>query len=62
MIIEELTHVKLVAALGLTYAAVPLYRAFCAATGYSGTPMTDSSRYSEPVSYTHLTLPTSDLV
>lgn len=38
----------LVAALGLTYAAVPLYRAFCAATGYSGTPMTDSSRYSEP--------------
>ena len=48
MIIEALTHVKLVAALGLTYAAVPLYRAFCAATGYSGTPMTASSRYSEP--------------
>ena len=38
----------LITALGLTYAAVPLYRAFCAATGYSGTPMTDASRFSEP--------------
>ena len=33
--------------LGLCYAAVPLYRAFCSATGYSGTPMTDRSRYSD---------------
>ena len=23
---------------GLSFAAVPLYRAFCAATGYGGTP------------------------
>lgn len=28
-----------------TYAAVPAYRAFCAATGYAGTPMTDPSRF-----------------
>lgn len=34
--------------LGLSYASVPLYRAFCSATGYSGTPMTDRSRYSSP--------------
>jgi len=27
-------------ALGASYAAVPLYRAFCSATGYNGTPMT----------------------
>ncbi|KAI9310317.1 cytochrome c oxidase assembly protein CtaG/Cox11-domain-containing protein [Dichotomocladium elegans] len=32
--------------LGLSYAAVPLYRLFCASTGYSGTPMTDSNRFS----------------
>jgi cytochrome c oxidase assembly protein subunit 11 len=30
---------------GLTYAAVPLYRAFCAATGFSGTPITDPERF-----------------
>lgn len=30
---------------GITYAAVPAYRAFCAATGYAGTPMTDPSRF-----------------
>ena len=39
---------QLILTLGLSYAAVPLYRAFCAATGYSGTPMTDRSRLSEP--------------
>ncbi|OXG21689.1 cytochrome c oxidase assembly protein subunit 11 [Cryptococcus neoformans Tu401-1] len=32
-------------ALGITYAAVPLYRAFCSATGFAGTPMTDTSRF-----------------
>ncbi|PKI82405.1 Cox11p [Malassezia vespertilionis] len=37
----------LILTLGLSYAAVPLYRAFCAATGYSGTPMTDRERYSD---------------
>ncbi|KAI8391111.1 cytochrome c oxidase assembly protein CtaG/Cox11-domain-containing protein [Radiomyces spectabilis] len=31
--------------LGLSYAAVPLYRLFCASTGYSGTPVTDKSRF-----------------
>lgn len=30
---------------GVTYSAVPMYRAFCAATGFSGTPMTDPSRF-----------------
>lgn len=36
---------QLILAFGVTYAAVPLYRAFCSATGYSGTPMTDRSRF-----------------
>jgi len=35
-------------AFGLSYAAVPLYRVFCSATGFSGTPATDPSRYSSP--------------
>ncbi|PWN53445.1 hypothetical protein IE53DRAFT_324803 [Violaceomyces palustris] len=30
---------------GVTYAAVPLYRAFCSATGFGGTPMTDPARF-----------------
>jgi cytochrome c oxidase assembly protein subunit 11 len=30
----------LVLGLGVTYAAVPLYRLFCSATGYAGTPVT----------------------
>lgn len=30
---------------GLSYAAVPLYRVFCSATGYAGTPLTDSSKF-----------------
>ena len=34
-----------VSMLGISYAAVPLYRIFCASTGYSGTPVTDSSRF-----------------
>ncbi|KAG0150297.1 hypothetical protein CROQUDRAFT_652478 [Cronartium quercuum f. sp. fusiforme G11] len=46
-----------VLALGISYAAVPLYRAFCAATGYNGTPLTDkegsgkfsADRISKPV-------------
>ncbi|CAO3631478.1 unnamed protein product [Cunninghamella blakesleeana] len=32
--------------LGLSYAAVPLYRLFCASTGYSGTVQTDRSKFS----------------
>jgi cytochrome c oxidase assembly protein subunit 11 len=34
---------KIIAALGITYAAVPLYRAFCSATGFAGTPKTSDS-------------------
>lgn len=34
-----------IAMLGMSYAAVPLYRLFCASTGYSGTPVIDSSRF-----------------
>lgn len=29
-----------------SYLAVPLYRVFCSATGYAGTPLTDKSRFS----------------
>lgn len=39
------TTATIVGALGFTYAAVPLYRAFCSATGYSGTPITDAARF-----------------
>ncbi|KAF8515418.1 cytochrome oxidase assembly factor [Hysterangium stoloniferum] len=31
--------------LGLSYAAVPLYRAFCSATGFGGTPVTGKGLY-----------------
>ncbi|KAI9482852.1 MAG: cytochrome c oxidase assembly protein CtaG/Cox11-domain-containing protein [Benjaminiella poitrasii] len=31
--------------LGMSYAAVPLYRLFCSATGYSGTPVIDTARF-----------------
>jgi cytochrome c oxidase assembly protein subunit 11 len=36
----------------VTYAAVPLYRAFCSATGFSGTPMTDPARFTPDRLYT----------
>ncbi|ODN83441.1 hypothetical protein L202_01581 [Cryptococcus amylolentus CBS 6039] len=39
------TFGTVIIAIGVTYAAVPLYRAFCGATGFGGTPMTDSSRF-----------------
>jgi cytochrome c oxidase assembly protein Cox11 len=29
----------------VTYAAVPLYRAFCAATGFAGTPIVGTGRF-----------------
>lgn len=35
----------MVVTLGFSYAAVPLYRAFCSATGFSGTPITDPERF-----------------
>ncbi|CEG68705.1 Putative Cytochrome c oxidase assembly protein subunit 11 [Rhizopus microsporus] len=31
--------------LGLSYAAVPLYRLFCASTGFNGTPVIDAERF-----------------
>src|SRR5579859_2257888 len=36
----------LIGFLGLTYAAVPIYRIVCQKTGWGGTPMTDSSKFS----------------
>ncbi|KAK7050879.1 Cytochrome c oxidase assembly protein cox11, mitochondrial [Paramarasmius palmivorus] len=35
----------MIAALGITYAAVPLYRMFCAATGFAGTPNVGTGRF-----------------
>jgi hypothetical protein len=32
-------HTQIILAVGATYAAVPLYRMFCAATGFAGTPV-----------------------
>ena len=43
---------QLCLALGVTYAAVPLYRAFCSATGFSGVPITDPARFSPDRLYT----------
>ncbi|KZV73033.1 cytochrome oxidase assembly factor [Peniophora sp. CONT] len=34
-----------IAFVGLSYAAVPLYRMFCSATGFAGTPVTGNGRY-----------------
>jgi len=42
----------MILALGVTYAAVPLYRAFCSQTGFGGAPMTDSSRFTPDRLYT----------
>ncbi|KAF8339561.1 cytochrome oxidase assembly factor [Cantharellus anzutake] len=36
------TSAIFITSLGLAYAAVPLYRAFCSATGFSGVPVTDA--------------------
>ncbi|CAK5268394.1 unnamed protein product [Mycena citricolor] len=35
----------IIATLGVTYAAVPLYRMFCAATGFAGTPNVGTGRF-----------------
>ncbi|KAK9474245.1 cytochrome c oxidase assembly protein CtaG/Cox11-domain-containing protein [Dipodascopsis tothii] len=35
----------IIATLALSYAAVPLYRVLCQRTGWGGTPITDSSRF-----------------
>ncbi|KDQ57321.1 hypothetical protein JAAARDRAFT_131178 [Jaapia argillacea MUCL 33604] len=39
------TSAIIVIAVGVTYAAVPLYRVFCSATGFGGTPMTGTGRF-----------------
>ncbi|KII85045.1 hypothetical protein PLICRDRAFT_116340 [Plicaturopsis crispa FD-325 SS-3] len=39
------TSAVIVAALGVTYAAVPLYRIFCAATGFAGTPNVGTGKF-----------------
>lgn len=36
---------QIVTAVGVTYAAVPLYRMFCAATGFAGTPKVGIGRF-----------------
>ncbi|KAJ8521380.1 hypothetical protein ONZ45_g1951 [Pleurotus djamor] len=35
----------IITAVGVTYAAVPLYRMFCAATGFAGTPKVGTGRF-----------------
>jgi len=39
------TTAVIVSAVGVTYAAVPLYRMFCAATGFAGTPQVGTGRF-----------------
>ncbi|TRM64363.1 cytochrome c oxidase assembly protein CtaG/Cox11-domain-containing protein [Schizophyllum amplum] len=39
------TTAVIVGAVGVTYAAVPLYRMFCAATGFAGTPVVGNGRF-----------------
>ncbi|KAH8099969.1 cytochrome oxidase assembly factor [Cristinia sonorae] len=39
------TSAVIVVAVGVTYAAVPLYRMFCAATGFAGTPKVGMGKY-----------------
>jgi cytochrome c oxidase assembly protein subunit 11 len=35
----------IIAMLGVTYTAVPLYRLFCSSTGFNGTPVIDATRF-----------------
>jgi len=39
------TSAVVIAAVGASYAAVPLYRMFCAATGFAGTPKVGTGRF-----------------
>ncbi|KAG0171997.1 Cytochrome c oxidase assembly protein cox11, mitochondrial [Apophysomyces sp. BC1034] len=39
------TAAVFIAMLGMSYAAVPLYRLFCSSTGFNGTPNMDKSRF-----------------
>ncbi|CEH15872.1 cytochrome oxidase assembly factor [Ceraceosorus bombacis] len=44
-ILARAPFAKFILGVGVTYAAVPLYRAFCAQTGFSGTPIVGLGRY-----------------
>ncbi|ORY80946.1 cytochrome c oxidase assembly protein CtaG/Cox11 [Protomyces lactucae-debilis] len=35
----------LIGTLGMSYAAVPMYKAYCRTTGFGGTPVTDAERF-----------------
>ncbi|KAF7725433.1 Cytochrome c oxidase assembly protein cox11, mitochondrial [Apophysomyces ossiformis] len=39
------TAAVFIAMLGMSYAAVPLYRLFCSSTGFNGTPSMDKARF-----------------
>lgn len=41
----DLLCVQIILAVGASYAAVPLYRMFCAATGFAGTPVVGKGRF-----------------
>lgn len=46
VIVFDMCHAsKIVLGVGVTYAAVPLYRMFCAATGFAGTPKVGMGKY-----------------
>lgn len=42
---SELAIPQIILAVGASYAAVPLYRMFCAATGFAGTPVVGTGRF-----------------
>lgn len=42
---RSLTAIQILFATGASYAAVPLYRIFCAATGFAGTPNVGTGRF-----------------
>lgn len=41
----EFFWLQIILTLGVSYASVPLYRAFCAATGFAGTPQVGTGRF-----------------
>ncbi|KAH9068361.1 cytochrome oxidase assembly factor [Lactarius deliciosus] len=46
------TSAVVILAVGASYAAVPLYRMFCAATGFAGTPVVGTGRFEAERLYT----------
>ena len=43
--ISRTGNTQIIFAVGASYAAVPLYRMFCAATGFAGTPVVGTGRF-----------------